>query len=96
MKMYRLRHLKSKSIQTLTEDEYQELKGRGWLGRYAVEDVTVSQVKSQFFQPPALIAIKAKVQEVKTETKEPEVEMVAEGLPVEPKKRGRPKKEQNA
>lgn len=94
MKMYRLRHLQSKSIQNLTEDEYQELKGRGWLSRYAVEDVTVSEVKSQFFRPPALIAIKAKVEEVKA--KEPEVEMVTEGLPVEPKKRGRPKKQPDA
>jgi hypothetical protein len=88
MRQYRLRHLTSQAVSTVDEDGYQALKGRGWLGRYAVEEVTVAELKNTSFMPPRLIELKNKAADPVATP--PPVEVV------EKRKPGRPKKIENA
>lgn len=84
MKMYRVRLIANGKVSTMTEEEWQTVRGK-WPNRYTVEEVTVNEAKGRAFKPPPeLIMISAKV-ELKEENTEPTK-----------RKPGRPRKTENA
>lgn len=81
MRIYRIRNIASGNVSNVDEDAWQTIKGRGWGGRYKVEEVTSPEsTRPSFFRPPVEVVklSGAPKEEVKTEAK----------------KRGRPKKTQ--
>lgn len=88
MKQYRIRHIITGKSRTVNEEDYQFLRGKGWIGpvgkgKYVLEDVLITEVKSNSFRPPA------EIQRLSGGAKEE----TQEG---EKRKPGRPKKEVDA